>query len=115
MRFDANKSEFYTFNPKAKGTQGNNGYFQLNVGGAREVIIVPNGGTAGSFDWVITDLPYHALIDVGGTDFFKEDAGFLPIFNGFQPLIVHSNDEFLNLCVNPLGKGSTFLHVWVIR
>ena len=115
MRFDDNKSEFYTFNPKAGGTENDKGYFQLNVGGAREVIFVPNGGTAGSFDWVITDLSYNALIDAG-TGFFKEDAGFLPIFNGgSKALIVHSNDEFLNLCINPNGKGTTFLHVWVIR
>ncbi len=114
MRFDDNKSEFYTFNPKAGGTENDKGYFQLNVGGAREVIFMTNGGVAGSFDWVITDLSYNALIDAG-TGLFKEDSGFLPIFNGTDPLIAHSNDEFLNVCINPDGKGNTFLHVWVIR
>lgn len=114
MRFDANKSEFYTFNPQASGTESDNGFFQLNVGGAREVVIVPNGGTSGEFDWVITDLSYAQLINAA-TGFFNTDAGFLPIFNGRNAMIVHSNDEFLNLCINPSGKGNTFLHVWVIR
>jgi len=115
MRFDSNKSEFYTFNPKAKGTQGADGFFQLNVGGAREVVISTSLGSQATFDWVITDLSYDALIDAG-TGYFKEDAGYLPIYNtAMGNLIIHSNDEFLNVCINPNGKGTTFLHVWVIR
>tara|TARA_R100000773_G_scaffold43452_1_gene41970 strand:- start:730 stop:1077 length:348 start_codon:yes stop_codon:yes gene_type:complete len=115
MRFDGNRSEFFTFNPKSSGTQGENGFFQLNVGGAREVVISTSQGSSGQYDWVITDLSYNALIDAG-TGFFKEDAGYLPIYNGgMGNLTIHSNDEFLNVCINPNGKGTTFLHVWVIR
>ena len=109
------KSEFFTFNPKASGMEGNRGFFTLNVGGAREIVIGTSQGSPAAYDWVVSNETYTELIDVGGTGFFRDDANYLPIINGQMPLVVHSNDEYLTLAYNPNGKDGTFLHVWVIR
>ena len=112
-----NKSEFFTFNPKASGMYGEKGFFTLNVGGAREIVIGTSqgGNSPAAVDWVISNESYEQLIDTGGTGLLRGDANYLPLVNGQMPLVVHSNDEYLTLCKNPAGKGATFLHVWVIR
>jgi len=110
-----NKSEFFTFNPKASGMYGEKGFFTLNVGGAREIVIGTSQGSATAVDWVISNETYEQLIDTGGTGLLRADANYLPLVNGQMPIVVHSNDEYLTLCLNPAGKGTAFLHVWVIR
>ncbi len=49
-----NKSEFFTFNPSDSGMQGVNGFFTLNVSGAREIVLTTSRGTAGLIDGVIS-------------------------------------------------------------
>ena len=108
------KSEFFTFNPADSGMQGENGFFTLNVGGAREIVITTSRGETGGIDWVISNQSYNELVDVTA-GVFRGKANFLPIINGVQTLIVHSNDEYLTLCLDPTSEGNASLHVWVIR
>ena len=112
------KSEFYTFTAKTSGSQGANAWYQLNVGGAREIVFqTADGGSPASQasqEWYITNQTYSEIIDAN-TGFFADDAQYLPIPNGRTPFVVHSNDEYLNVFANPDGRGSTNLHVWVIR
>ncbi len=112
------KSEFFTFTAKASGTQGAVGWYQLNVGGAREIVFqtsdVTSPANSGLIDWYVTNQTYSETINAT-TGFIDDDAQYLPIPNNLQGLVVHSNDEYLNVFVNPDSKGSTLLHVWVIR
>lgn len=114
-RFDQNKSEFYTFTAKDSGTQGEIAWFQLNVGGAREVVFATvNADNPDNFCWGITNQTYDQTIDVaGGT--IATDAQWIPIINSASPLVVHCNDEYLNVFGDPDAKFSADLHVWVIR
>lgn len=112
------KSEFFTFSGKASGTQGAVGWYQLNVGGAREIVFQTSTANSpaspAAIDWYVTNQTYNEIIDAN-TGFIADDAQYMPIPNAEVGLVVHSNDEYLNIFTNPDGKGTTLLHVWVIR
>ena len=53
--------------------------------------------------------------DVDGISLQRAGDNQLPNVNERSPSVVYTNDEYLTLCLNPGGKGTAFLHVWVIR